>query len=235
MDWAASIPVQAKKGADQLKCANLSTPRLIGESGNNACVGGISDALAMAGLNVSSAKGAQSSQEGGPTPSPVDAARSIALENAMRRANQGFSRFDFTTTARSYVDPNTSLFESEAGGSASLGSESLEESKSGKEPTTVDEPPQLVRKDLPGALEQTDPKPPGMYFKLLERASNPVFSQNLTPHFLLLACFRKSNRFPKDSNVTEHVHVSIKQQTELGPRRIQGRFEIPNITHHPRF
>jgi hypothetical protein len=166
--WAAVTAFQAQKDPYKMGCSTFareqlqSTPRVLGKSGENACVSGFSDALVMAGLKGAPSKAAQGSQVG-PMQSPVDAARSIALENAMRRANMGLSsRFGFggETDMRS-------LFEIEEVPSTGIGcSTSAEEIRSvpkveTAESSTVEEPPKVMRKGLNSAMAVNCGQPPG--------------------------------------------------------------------------
>ena len=109
------VPVESP-GRIKLACGNFSED------------GALSDAFAMAGLNVAPQKVTQ----GGASPSPVDAARSIALENAMRRANRGTSKFDFGSNARSQGNTK-SLLENDMEASISVGS--MEDDQPSKGPS----------------------------------------------------------------------------------------------------
>ncbi|CAB9506628.1 Ecotropic viral integration site 5 protein [Seminavis robusta] len=186
--WAAAV--QSNKSPTELKCSNFAAGQWDADSksvnSQTSCVGGISDAFDLAGLNVTPATVPQSSSHTGPTPSPVDAARSKALENAMRRVNQGSSsRFDFGANAREVLDTK-SLFENDAIASTSMET-SVDETRSGQddeagEPSTVDvEPPQILRTELNLAINDNPmTNASGSSASFLETLTSPSLSMSPT-------------------------------------------------------
>ena len=116
------------------------------EESGHTCGG----ALAMAGLAGSPQNKPDLSSQFASCLSPVDAARSIALENAMKRANEGLARFNFNPSTRATVDAK-SLVESDMVTSASTNSSTnAEETKlqPSLEAGGVEEPPTLTRKQM---------------------------------------------------------------------------------------